>query len=408
MVSAGPTSASSRRRPRRLHQYNVLKVARRLFLAAGEARHSDFYELAINNGILGNQNREADGATSYIYMQAPLPLPLTPTAYPYPYPLPPHPTAPLTPYPSPHPLPFTTTATSSIHLQPLGGPSKKPWGKSDYGFPCCWGTLSESFAKLTDSIYFTANATPPAATPPPATAAPPAHPTLYVNQYVDSTVAWSAVGVTLEQKADLAAPTSTASLTVRLASGAAATFAMKLRVPGWLKLPGRVTINGEAGGGVGGRAGYLTVDRAWADGDVIDVWFPPSLWTSPLNDYHAWHNATLAFMYRAVRPRRRGRQRDRCLGPCRHHLQGAGPAAAAPPSPAAAAPPSPPHPFASPLGLLSPLFTRAVGSPRQPTAPAQSASAAPLRRPTRRASSSATPPPRSTSRHVAPTEARSG
>eukprot|EP01046_Picozoa_sp_COSAG06_P019945 COSAG06_NODE_1440_length_9457_cov_4.634751_4_plen_60_part_00 len=33
-------------------------------------------------------------------------------------------------------------------MQPLGGVNTKPWGKSDYGFPCCWGTLSESFAKL--------------------------------------------------------------------------------------------------------------------------------------------------------------------------------------------------------------------------------------------------------------------
>jgi len=24
---------------------------------------------------------------------------------------------------------------------------------------------------------------------------------------------------------------------------------------------------------------------------------PPSLWTTPLNDYHPWHNATLAFMF---------------------------------------------------------------------------------------------------------------
>jgi DUF1680 family protein len=62
---------------------------------------------AILNGIIGNQNRlDPDGATSYIYMQ------------------------------------------------PLGGVNTKPWGKSDYGFPCCWGTLSESFAKLGDSIFF--------------------------------------------------------------------------------------------------------------------------------------------------------------------------------------------------------------------------------------------------------------
>ena len=50
-------------------QYNVLKVARRLFLSGQLASHADFYELALLNGIVGNQRQDADGSTSYIYMQ---------------------------------------------------------------------------------------------------------------------------------------------------------------------------------------------------------------------------------------------------------------------------------------------------------------------------------------------------
>ena len=66
-------------------QYNVLKVARRSFLTSASASKADFYERAILNGIIGNQNKDdPDGATSYIYMQ------------------------------------------------PLGGVNVKPWGKSDY------------------------------------------------------------------------------------------------------------------------------------------------------------------------------------------------------------------------------------------------------------------------------------
>ena len=45
--------------------------------------------------------------------------------------------------------------TSFIYMLPLGGDAMhKPWGKSDEGFPCCWGTLTEQFSKLSDSIYF--------------------------------------------------------------------------------------------------------------------------------------------------------------------------------------------------------------------------------------------------------------
>ena len=53
-------------------QYNVLKVARRRFLTSADVKLADFYEKAILNGLLGNQNRNLDdgsGPTSYIYMQ---------------------------------------------------------------------------------------------------------------------------------------------------------------------------------------------------------------------------------------------------------------------------------------------------------------------------------------------------
>ena len=65
----------------------MLKVARRSFLTSADPAKADFYERAILNGIIGNQNRLASGATSYIYMQ------------------------------------------------PLGGVNTKPWGKSDYPRP---------------------------------------------------------------------------------------------------------------------------------------------------------------------------------------------------------------------------------------------------------------------------------
>ena len=42
-------------------------------------------------------------------------------------------------------------------MLPMGSGVKKPWGKSNYGFVCCWGTLSEQFSKLSDSIYFESN-----------------------------------------------------------------------------------------------------------------------------------------------------------------------------------------------------------------------------------------------------------
>ena len=208
-------------------------------------------------------------------------------------------------------------------MLPLGGAVKKAWGKSDYGFPCCWGalaesyhasrsrpsrhtfhlslahrspatshcspfagTLSESFAKLADSIYFVSNASD----------------AVYVNLFVSSVAELSVGGgtVKLEQRADeyLVHPTHTSTLTVHLAPPAGTlAFALKVRVPTWLEANGRISVNGEPTNARPTPGTYFTLKRAWADGDVVSLDFPPTLWTAPLNDYHAWHNATLAFMY---------------------------------------------------------------------------------------------------------------
>ena len=44
--------------------------------------------------------------------------------------------------------------TAFIYMLPLGaGGMRKPWGMSNSSFPCCWGTLTEQFSKMADSIY---------------------------------------------------------------------------------------------------------------------------------------------------------------------------------------------------------------------------------------------------------------
>ena len=226
-------------------QYNVLKIARRSFLVEGAtqagAKLADFYERAIWNGIIGNQNRgsaSGDGA-----------------------------------------------ATSYIYMLPQGGANTKPWGKSDFGFPCCWGTLSESFAKLTDSIFFTQPGGG-----------------LFVNQFVSATAKLPGAleGVTVEQTSNFPNdPNVTTSLTVHTGSNAARSFPIMLRVPGWATdtAANVVTVNGQPVGEAATPGSYLRLDRQWADGDVVVAAFPMSLWTNPLNDYHPEHNATLAFMY---------------------------------------------------------------------------------------------------------------
>ena len=247
-------------------QYNVLKVARHLFRWHAESRVADFYERAILNGIVGNQKAGASTCGSPGACKAGDTQCRSPGAR------------------------GASPATSYIYMLPLGGAVKKPWGKSDYGFPCCWGTLSESFAKLSDSIFF---------------AAPDAS-VMYVNLYESATVQWAArAGISLEQKGTFplgtpADPDAVTTLTVRVADrarGARATFALKVRVPAWMVGKGTATINGKAVSEPLVAGSYLSLSREWNDADTLSLSFPAALWTAPLNDKHAWHNATVAFMF---------------------------------------------------------------------------------------------------------------
>lgn len=226
-------------------QYNVLKVARRSFLTSADAAKADFYERAILNGILGNQNKEDPvGATSYIYMQ------------------------------------------------PLGGVNTKPWGKSDYGFPCCWGTLSESFAKLGDSIFFWK---PARATTDASNGA--GVPALLINQFVSATASLRNLPGNVSVKMIAGFPVDPASTCTLMIHGSA-TFDIMIRVPEWAHSTRNiVTVNGiVVAGAPYTPQSYLRVSNSWKDGDKIEVRFPMTLWTAPLNDYHSEHNATLAFM----------------------------------------------------------------------------------------------------------------
>ena len=53
------------------------------------------------------------------------------------------------------------------------------------GFPCCWGTLSESFAKLGDSIFFWQ---------------PAGREAVYINQFVSATATLRPAGKVVSLK----------------------------------------------------------------------------------------------------------------------------------------------------------------------------------------------------------------
>eukprot|EP01004_Peranema_trichophorum_P003699 NODE_2671_length_1522_cov_45.386705_g2301_i0.p1 GENE.NODE_2671_length_1522_cov_45.386705_g2301_i0~~NODE_2671_length_1522_cov_45.386705_g2301_i0.p1 ORF type:complete len:472 (-),score=81.05 NODE_2671_length_1522_cov_45.386705_g2301_i0:105-1367(-) len=171
-------------------------------------------------------------------------------------------------------------------MLPLGGGGiRKPWGKSNQDFPCCWGTLSESFAKLADSIYFRS----------------PDNSVVYINQFVSSYVVWTEKSITIQQSAGF--PDSTSYTTIINVKGngnfTKSTFSIKIRVPFWaITNQNTISVNGVPIEPWKIQPGnYLEIYRNWVNGDQIHVYYPMTFWSSPIQDGRPeWFN-TMAFMY---------------------------------------------------------------------------------------------------------------
>ena len=221
--------------------YNLVKVSRHLFGQTLDSAFLDHYERAFYNGLLGNQ------ATSGQFGPQ-------------------------------------SETTGFIYMLPLGGGGlTKPWGRSDEGLPCCWGTLSETFAKIGDSIFFEAADAQ----------------TLFVGLFASATVAWRAGAVVQQVSGFPYAAASTTTLTV-VAAGSAPAFTLAIRVPSWATGVNSVSVNGAPVAGPITPGSFLSLARTWADGDVVIASFPPALRFEALNDARANFAGVGAIMYGAV------------------------------------------------------------------------------------------------------------
>ena len=198
-------------------QYNILKVSRHLFAWTANSSLFDFYERALLNGLIGNQA---------------LTGPFAPPA-----------------------------APGFQYMLPLGGAGlTRPLASADAWLACCWGTLSETFAKLSDSVFWQSGDSQ----------------TLFVNLFVASTASWRA-GAVVQQDADFPyAAKATTTLTV-VAAGSAPAFTVAVRVPFWATGANAVTLNGAPLAQPVVPGAFLRIARTWADGDVVQVLFPPQL-----------------------------------------------------------------------------------------------------------------------------------
>ncbi|WP_329567962.1 beta-L-arabinofuranosidase domain-containing protein [Streptomyces sp. NBC_01361] len=216
--------------------YNMLKLGRRLFLHdPGKAAYMDHHEWALYNQMLGEQ--DPDSEHGYVT--------------------------------------YYTGLWAGSQRQPKGGLGSAPGSySSDYdNFSCDHGTGLETHTKFADTIYFRA--------------AGAERPALYVNLFVPSEVRWRDGGLTLRQTGGYPDTGDPVRITV---TRGAASFRLKVRIPGWLSdadrpLAAGVTVNGRAVDVSDAAPGtYLTIDRHWSAGDTVELAFPRALTWRPAPD----------------------------------------------------------------------------------------------------------------------------
>ncbi|KAI1749968.1 hypothetical protein F4782DRAFT_510863 [Xylaria castorea] len=200
--------------------YNMLKLTRELWATNPSANYFDFYERALLNHLLGQQNpSDSHGHITYF-------------------------------------TPLKAGSTRGV------GPA---WGggtwSTDYGsFWCCQGTGVETNTKLMDSIYGYDSSS------------------LYVNLFTPSKLTWSQRSVTITQTT-----TFPVSDTTTLTVGGSGTWAMKIRIPSWTS-GATVSVNGQQQSITTTPGSYATISRTWTSGDIVTVKLPMSLRLIAAND----------------------------------------------------------------------------------------------------------------------------
>jgi hypothetical protein len=133
-------------------------------------------------------------------------------------------------------------------------------------WPCCSGTLVQGVADYVLNLYLRAADG------------------VTVNLYAASELRLEQNGarIKLTQATDFPA---SETISIRIDSDTPQLWTLRLRIPGWLKQPARITVNGAAA--APGQAGsFAALRRRWKGGDVVELRLPQEFRGEPIDDLH--------------------------------------------------------------------------------------------------------------------------
>jgi DUF1680 family protein len=96
---------------------------------------------------------------------------------------------------------------------------------------------------------------------------------IYVNLYSGSELRWKANGVPVTLTQKTAYPESE-EIELRVNPESTVEFAVRLRIPGWLEQPARISVNGKPVQAKAERGTFAAIARRWRKGDTIALRLP--------------------------------------------------------------------------------------------------------------------------------------
>ncbi len=138
-----------------------------------------------------------------------------------------------------------------VYHLPLGSPRTKLFLKEN-DFRCCNGSGVEAFARLNTNIYFHNDTN------------------VWVNLFIPSELNWSEKGIVLNQTTNFPEEPKT---TIKISCRKKIAFSLHLLIPAWATCGTKVLVNGKPVNEQIKPLSFLTLNREWTNGDVVELVF---------------------------------------------------------------------------------------------------------------------------------------